>query len=384
MAINKITDQIVRAMDTPDKGKQNIIRDSLLVGFGVRKTATGCTAFIFQYVVNGRERRITIGQFPGWSVAAAREQAKLLRRQADIGEDPLEKRMTSAKELTLKELWEQYQCDILPKKSAGSQRNERSMWARLVLPQLGNWKLSAVKRINIERLHTRISVSTPAQANRCLASISHVFTKAMEWGLIVENPASSIKKNNEEGRERYLSDEERARFVAMLDKRGNATSALALKFLLLTGARSGEVFKATWDQFDLDNGVWTKPSAHTKQRRPHRVPLSEEAVKVLRKIGEPERGRIVFAGRKGNSITTMKTLFRNVCVEAEILDFRVHDLRHTFASLLVDDGTSLPIIGKLLGHTQAATTNRYAHLADAPLRVATNRLAFKVKSDGKT
>ncbi len=376
----RLTDKLVREMPTPPKGRNNVIRDDLVTGFGVRRTPTGNTAFIFNYVVHGRERRMTIGGYPAWGVTAARDQAKSLRRLVDAGEDPLGQREDARDELTLAELWERYSDEILPRKATSTQRNEQSIWKRLILPVLGRKRISKVEPIDIDRLHNKISLTTPTQANRCLASLRHVYNTAIRWKLVSESPVGSGLKNREEGRERYLSGDERGRFLAALDRRPDTPSALALRFLLLTGARRGEVLKATWGQFDLINAVWIKPSAHTKQNKLHRVPISDGAVEVLRRARELSNGEYAFPGKSGHALVEIKKLFKAVCTEANIVDFRIHDLRHSYASFLVSDGTSLPIIGKLLGHTQVATTNRYAHLEDDPLRKATNRLSQSISN----
>jgi integrase len=147
--------------------------------------------------------------------------------------------------------------------------------------------------------------------------------------------------------------------------------------LVFTGARRGEVLSATWDQFDLTPSVWTKPSSHTKQKRTHRVPLSAPAVALLTSIRERQEGgqRFVFPGDlPGRPLTDIKKSWAAVCKRAGIENARAHDLRHTFASILVSGGDSLPLIGAMLGHSQVSTTARYAHLADDPMRAAAERV----------
>ena len=144
--------------------------------------------------------------------------------------------------------------------------------------------------------------------------------------------------------------------------------------MLLTGARRGEVLGATWSMFDLEHGIWIKPSAHTKQRREHRVPISAAAIDLLRRLLVTATGAYVFPGRNGAPLTDVKRTWQAVRSEAGLPDVRLHDLRHTYASLLASAGQSLPIIGALLGHTQPQTTARYAHLLDDPLRAATNQV----------
>lgn len=374
----RITEKLIREMSAPATGRPLIIRDDRVRGFGVRKTATGFTAFIFNYVINGRERRMTIGDHPAWSIEAARVEAARLRVMVDGGNDPLEQREKARAVLTVAELWDRYRVEVSGTKRPSTQRNEQSMWLRLILPRIGNRRINDVRPGDIDALHQAVSISTPTQANRLIASLRHVFNRAIRWELITANPVTGTRANSEEPRQRYLSTQERARLVAALDRRDTTSSVLALRFLLLTGARRGEVLGATWDQFDLDEGVWTKPSSHTKQKRVHRVPLSPGAVEVLRQARQITNSEFAFPGRTGLPLVEIKKLFSAVCEEAEIRDLRIHDLRHSYASVLASGGVSLPIIGALLGHSQVSTTARYSHLADDALRVATNMVSDQI------
>ncbi len=368
----RITDALIKTLSTPSAGRPLVVRDNLINGFGVRKTATGCTAFILNYVVNGRERRMTIGRYPAWSVSAARAEAARIRRQTDGGADPLEEIKAARSVLTLEKLWENYCAEVLVGKAPSTQSDERSIWQRLVLPKLGNRRICDIRASDVDALHRAVSLNTPVQANRLVASLRHVFTKAKRWGLIAENPAAGVAKNREQPRHRYLSEAERQQFIRALDGRPDTSSGLALRFLILTGARRGEVLNARWEQFDTVQRIWIKPSALTKQRTMHRVPLSAGAIDILDRARALHNSEFVFAGRGGRALVEIKKLFKAVCAEANITGFRIHDLRHSYASLLVASGVSLPIIGSLLGHTQVSTTARYTHLYDTPMRDATN------------
>jgi integrase len=382
----RITDKFIREMATPNSG-QKIERDTLVTGFGVRKTASGHTAFVFSYACHGRDRRMTIGEYPAWSVVAARQAAAKLRMRVDAGEDPLDEQQIARAEYTVQQLWERYDQAVLSRKAESTQRDMRSIWKRLILPALGRRRLSQVKPFDIEKLHGEISAKTPVQANRCVASIRHAFNKAIFWRLVSFNPAVGIEKNDEQPRHRYLDDLERRSFLVALDARPDTASTLAIRFLLLTGARKGEVLKAQWDQVDFEQEAWIKPSSHTKQRRLHRVPLSKGAMDVLRRAQAISQGPIVFPGPTGKSLNDIRKVFGAICEEAGITELRLHDLRHSFASALVSRGTSLPIIGGLLGHTQVSTTARYSHLDDSAMRAATNLLSSasdEVGSLGRT
>jgi integrase len=204
-----------------------------------------------------------------------------------------------------------------------------------------------------------------------------MFSLAVEWGFRTDNPAMGIKSFDEQKRTRWLTVEELGRLTKALRKHPNQASANAIRLMALTGARKGEVLHASWSEFDLEAGTWTKPSHHTKQKRQEHVPLNAAALDLLKLLKKKANGSdYLFLGPNQQSpLQDVKRTWKSVTIAAKLTGVRIHDLRHTFASHLVSDGLSLHIVGKLLGHTQAQTTARYAHLADQPLREATNRFA---------
>jgi integrase len=176
--------------------------------------------------------------------------------------------------------------------------------------------------------------------------------------------------------------------IALAEHR-DQRSADAVRLLALTGARRMEVLAAEWSQFDFSSGTWTKPSSATKQKRLHRTPLGAPALELLVSIRQRQTAgeRFVFPGDvPGRPLTDVKKSWAAVCKRAGIEGARLHDLRHCAASILVSGGASLPLIGRMLGHTQVSTTQRYAHLADDPLREAANRLgdAWRAAEAGQT
>ncbi len=212
-----------------------------------------------------------------------------------------------------------------------------------------------------------------------------MFSLAIRWKMRSDNPAKGIARNTEARRNRYLNPAELARLTEALARHPHQAAANVVRLLLLTGARRGEVLKATWDQFDLEAGNWKKPAANTKQELEHTVPLSAPARLLLvnMKAGAErmakETGRLptryVFPARGvAGPVADIKGSWAAICKAAGLEGVRLHDLRHSYASILVSAGLSLPIIGALLGHTQPSTTARYAHLFDDPLRAATERV----------
>lgn len=377
----KLTDRLVRALEMPDKGNR-ITYDTDVRGFGVRITARGSVSFVLNFRVGRRERRYTIGAYPDWSVAAAREEAKRLKREVSLGFDPMGERHDERAAPTVAELADRYLAEHAIHKVERAQADDRSMIKKLILPEIGMLKVRDVRPEDIDKLHQSVSKAKPIRANRVAQLLSKMFNLSIRWEYRVDSPVRGLRKNPEHKRQRYLSDEELSRLISTLDGHSNQVAANAVRLLLLTGARRGEVLNATWSQFDLDRGIWIKPSAHTKQKKEHRVPLSDTTIDLLTGMKETAGGEeCVFPGKvPGEPLKELKGFWKNVCKKAELADFRIHDLRHTYASILASSGLSLPVIGALLGHTQPNTTARYSHLFDDPLRDATNRVAHHIKA----
>ena len=271
------------------------------------------------------------------------------------------------------------------------------MLQKLVLP---DWRLRKVAEINptdVDRLLTKIAEGrarpakkqpkgkrrkplkpprpTPVRANRVGEVLRKMFNLAIQWRMRTDNPALSFRKRPETARERFLSFDEIERLADALSNDEDQRAAGIIRLCMLTGARLGEVRTATFDQFNLELAIWTKQAAYTKQRRVHRIPISAEAVALvrLRREAAPAGCPFLFPGDvEEQPVIELKRFWARMREAADIPDVRIHDLRHTFASLLVSGGASLEMIGKLLGHTQIGTTQRYAHLIESPLRAGVN------------
>jgi integrase len=373
----RLTARTVGRLSAPSKGNR-IEYDDLVTGFGVRVTAAGAKSFIFNYRIDGRERRITIGSFPVWKVDQARKHAKQLRAGVDTGVDPLVEKTAARLAPTVADMCERYIEDNLPKLRSTTAREYRSIIETYILPAMRHMKVADVQFATVDGFHRGWTKQAPYRANRAIQILSRMFSLAQRWGWVRQNPAKGIEKNVENKRNRYLSSEELARLTTALAEHEDQQAANVIRLLLLTGARKGEVLGMRWDDLDLRAKLWIKPGSATKQKSEHRVPLSEAAVTLLSELQTqtPEASPWVFPsdGSTGHRIE-IKHNWKTLCKAAMIKEARVHDLRHTYASVLVSAGLSLPIIGALLGHSQTQTTQRYSHLFDDPLRAATERAA---------
>jgi integrase len=344
--------------------------DGELKGFGVRSYASGQKSFFLRYRHKGRERLYTFGDYPTWKVAAARKEAIELRQRVDRGEDLLEQRDRNREAPTMRELYERYDRDYLPKLADRSAADRRSMFNKIILPRLGAKKVADITFNDCEKLHRDISKDRPVRANRVHEVMRRCFNLAMRWGWIERNPAEGIERNPELKREPSITIDQAAKLVEILDAHPERASADAIKLIMFTGCRRGEALSARWDQFNEALTIWTKPAATTKQRTLHRTPVSAAVTELLKARREATDGDFVFPGKDGNPLTDIKRTWNTVRKNCELEGLRLHDLRHNFASIAVSQGLSLPLIGAMLGHTQVQTTKRYAHLYDDPLLAA--------------
>lgn len=376
----KMTKRFVESIKpTPEKTLK--LWDSELKGFGLVVLPSGRRTYCIQYRTPQRIlKRFKIGVHGQITTEEARNLARKKLASVTHGEDPAEQKKQVSALATMEELAINYIEGHGYKKRPKSLREDYRFLQSFILPTLGHLKILHVTRRDIESLHKHLQ-NTPYQANRVLALLSKMFSLAVAWGRRHDNPAVGISKYQEEKRDRWLDQEELDRLWKVLDRHSDRMTTYVYKFLILTGARKGEALGATWDQFDLEKGVWTKPSHLTKQKKKEHLPLSEKAIEVLQIVKKrtPSGSVYVFPGRiEGQPLKEIKTFWKTVLKEAELENVRIHDLRHTHASHLVSSGLTLSIVGKLLGHTQISTTQRYAHLADQPLRQAAELFGSKV------
>ena len=286
------------------------------------------------------------------------------------GIDPLEERRALRLEPSFGDLLDVYLAsDGFLKKRRSTQRDYRR-FAETLRSHFGSRQLKAITRRDIAALHMAMQ-TTPYAANRMLSFASLLYSFAVRDGCTKENVVEHIERYQEDKRERYLTEAELARLHRALEayraehhgtrhQQDADDAAVALELLLLTGSRLGEVLSATWEQFDLERGVWTKPSAHTKQKRLERLELGDAEWKLLEGIRPTAATGPVFVGRNGEDAREgIRRVWDYVKENARLDGVRLHDLRHTNASVLASLGYSLPVIGKRLGHTQPTTTKTH-------------------------
>lgn len=373
--MTKLTKSKIDALEI--RSKDYFLWDSELPGFGIRVFPSGRKKFVLQYRFSRKSRRIMLGQFGAITLDQARKLA--IQALAKIGQDidPLQERSERREALTVNELAERFDAEHiavhLKKTTAKEYRRNLKLF---ILPAIGRMRITDVTRADVAKFHHDYR-HKPYQANRNIEIISKMFNLAELWGLRPDgtNPRRHIKKYPEKKRERYYSPAELqsiGRVLREMEAEGlEYQSAInAVRLLLFTGCRLNEIMKLKWEYVDLDEPALHLPDSKTGAKTVH---LGKAAVNVLRNVEKLLGNPYVITGKKpGQRLTDLQPFWQRVRARAGLKDARIHDLRHTFASIAVSNGKTLPMIGKLLGHSQVQTTARYAHLAVSPVVDAAN------------
>ena len=378
----RLSNRFITSLETPDK--EAVHWDDDLPGFGLRVRSSGKMTFICQFRNSqGRIRKITLGAYGRMTPHEARIEARSVLAAVDKGEDPAANRDAVKKAPTMKEFAERYLREHAAlKKKARSISQDKSMLDNIILPALGNQKLQGITRNDVTRLHYSLR-KTPYRANRVLALLSKMFNLAERWGLRPDgsNPCRHVEKFKEKKRERYLSSEELSRLgntLAQAEREGKELPSVitAIRLLILTGARLSEILDLRWEWVDFEHGCLRLPDSKTGAKL---IPLSRPAYEILENLPRLMGNPYVIPGAKeGEHLVNLNKPWRRIRKRARLDDVRIHDLRHSFASVAAASGMGLPVIGALLGHKEASTTQRYTHLANDPLKAAADMVAQKI------
>lgn len=380
----KLTKRTVDRLSAPAPGRDVVLWDSELPRFGVRVKPSGHKSYIVQYRIGGRSRRYTLGAHGPMTADKARTKAYAVLGQVAEGADPAGTRATEQATPTVATLADRYLREHAePHKRPSGVKRDRELLRGRILPALGRYRVTDVTRADVARLHHRMR-DVPIRANRTLALLSKMFTLAEAWGLRPDNtnPCRHIKRYRESKRERYLSKAEYHSLGEVLaeaahTRRESPAVLAAIDLLLYTGMRRGEVLGLRWEDVDLES-AWLR-LVQTKTE-PRTVPLNPEALAVFsRLVATADGSPWVFHGAKpGAPLADLNGPWARIRKRAHIPDVRLHDLRHSWAAMGAGAGHGLPILGRALGHTEAATTQRYAHVADDPVRAMSEDIGRRI------
>ena len=356
------------------------IWDEDLPGFAVRVLPSGRKRYVVQYRAGRRSRRISLGPCTALKCEQARSRAIAIISQARSGYDPAARRDADRQAITVKELADRFEREHMALRvKASTAKGYRRSLDRFILPAIGRLRVTEVTRADVAKIHHDLR-HVPYDANRCIEIVSKMFNLAEMWGLRPEatNPRKHLKKYAEEKRERFLSTAELKRVGEVLREMESEgielpSAIAAIRLLILTGCRLGEIMTLQWEHVDLPNTALHLPDSKTGAKVVH---VGQAVTEVLNGINRVEDNPWVIAGiNPGARLTDLQPFWQRVRARAGLKDARIHDLRHTFASTAVGAGQGLPMIGKLLGHTQVQTTARYAHLSAGSVKSAADAIS---------
>jgi integrase len=374
----RITKRVVDALKPSE-----ITWDTEVRGFGVRCQRRD-KVYVLKARVHGRQRWFSIGPHGSpWTVGMARSEARRILGEIASKKDPATARDAEKANPTVEDLAAMFlQEHVRTKRKISTAEFCRDILERIVVPRLGRIRVADVTHSDVAQLHHSLR-RTPYQANRVLAVVSKMFNWAEPKGYRDPNanPCRHVEKNPEKGRERFLSDDELVRLADVLNEMEHESDEspyiiAAVRMLIFTGARRGEILNLEWSHVDIGRALLLLPDSKTGQKA---IYLSPPALEVLANLPRQENNPYVICGGKpGEHLVNLTKPWGRIRKKADLEDVRLHDLRHSFASVAASGGLSLPMIGKLLGHTQAQTTQRYSHLAADPVRAANEAIGLRI------
>lgn len=394
-----------RAVDTAKaQVRRYIIWDTGLKGFGLRVEASGTKSFIIRYRPGGGRkapsRQMVIGRFGLLTVEQARIEAREKLGMVAGGADPAHDRIEKRGEMTVSELCDLYMREGIAMKKASTVATDQGRIKRHIKPLLGRYQIGSLRRADIQRFMVDIAHGKTAgvhktgprgkalvrggrgTASRTVGLLGAIYTFAVERDLMAFNPVCGIKRYRDQRNQMYLGLDglrQFGRVLSELEMEGSCVIGInCLRLLAMTGARKSEITKLMWSEVDLEHTrlclVDSKIGAKT-------IPLGRSAVDLLGKQVAMDNCTYVFPSQRAEGATHyqgIEKIWKKVRVKLEMPYLRIHDLRHSFAAVGATHGQSLPIIGAILGHREVSTTQRYAHLADYPVKRAANQISGKI------
>ncbi len=394
----KITKRTVDAAQSSER--DTFLWDSETKGFGLKITPKGKRVYVLQYRIYGKLKRFTIGVHGNpWTPGDARDEAIRLLGSIRKGDDPASTKQAEKAAISVSEL-----CDIYLQEGAGTKKastlaTDRGRIERHIKPLLGNKRVKDITPNHIKRFMADIASGKTAAdiktgrhgrarvtggkgtATRTVGLLGGIFSFAVDGGFRTDNPVRGIKRYADHRNERFLSPKELTQLgEALTLAEGEGTNRIAItaiRLLILTGCRKSEILTLKWEHVNFEAGYLELPDSKTGQKR---VPVGAPALELLASIPRIEGNPYVLPGEKVQQhLIGLPRVWEAIRNRAGLNDVRLHDLRHSFASVGAGAGMGLAVVGKLLGHRDPKTTARYAHIADDPAKAAADRISASVQ-----
>lgn len=395
----KITKRFVDAATPKKDGREAVFWDDELPGFGLRVKSVKVKSYLIQYRnAQGRSRRLTVGRHGRLTPEEARREAKIKLGDVERGHDPVEQSNEARNVPTLSALCDEYLKEGCATKKASTIETDRGRIERHIKPLLGSRLVTAITRGDLARFikdvaegKTAADVKTKKRgraivtggsgtANRTLGLLGGIFSFAIDQKYRPDNPVHGLKRFTERKIERFLSAKELARLGDALtgaEREGeNPVPVAAIRLLALTACRKSEILALRREWIDFERSCLRLGDSKTGAKV---VPLGAAALEILAALPAVDGNPYALPGMKpGAHFIGLPKFWQRIRKRARLPDVRLHDLRHSYASVAVAGGDSLFLVGKILGHSQASTTQRYAHLHDDPLRAVADRTASTI------
>ncbi len=350
----------------------------------VRATSQGQGTYWVRYRGQANSTRYAkIGRTTEIDLADARKKAKLLKAEIQLGADPRGAEKARKAVLTFSDFFEgHYLPYVKPRKRSWKRDDE--LYTLRIKGAFGNKRLNQITRLQLQSFHSSLLESglAPATCDHHLKLIKHALNLATDWGMLTEkNPAARIPLFNHDNKvEHYLDDVQLDKLLTVLRTDDNRTICRIAMFLLSTGCRMNEALSAMWNQFDKPNRVWRIPASNSKSKRVRSVPLNDSALDVLKQLETEGKYDHLFVNLKTKeAYTTIHKVWNRLRTKAELPHLRIHDLRHQYASFLVNSGRTLYEVQQILGHSNPTVTQRYSHLSSKSLQEAANSASVIIK-----
>lgn len=386
MPIKKLTSDVISNELHCPPGKLRIeLCDTELPGLyiEVRSTSPGQGTYYLRYKdASGKTCHQKIGRTSDTTLTEGRKKARTLKAEIQLGADPRGEVKAQKAVITVDTFFtEHYFPYVKPRKRSWGRDEE--LYRLRIKPAFGDKRLNEPTRQQIQTFHTGVLASglSPATADHHVKLIRQAFNLAIEWDFLEKNPAANVPLFNIDNKvEHYLDEEELERLLTVLRTHPNRTVCRIAMFLLSTGCRLNEALRAEWSQFDRDTRVWRIPASNSKSKKIRSVPLNDSALDVLKELNTKDEFDHLFINRlTKKSYGTIMKVWSRLRVQAGVPHLRIHDLRHQYASFLVNSGRTLYEVQQILGHSDPSVTQRYAHLSSKSLQDAANSASVAMK-----
>jgi integrase len=389
MPVVKLTDTfIAKDLKCPDGAARIEYCDADRTGLyvEVRATSPGQGTYYLRYKnALNKTAHQKLGRTTEINLKEARERAKQEKAKITMGADPRAVERARKAVITYADFFNDH---YLPHAKVHKRSWDRDVQLfRRIDEVFGSKRLNEITRQQIQKFHGQVKDDglSAASADHHLKLIRHSLNLAVEWCMVDKNPASGIKQFNEDNKvEHYLDDDELQRLLSVLRADDPPMACRVALFLLSTGARLSEALQARWDHIDRRSGVWRIPATNSKSKRLRSIPLNDHAIEVLDRLGTEGKHDNLFINMQTNErLTVINKVWGRLRIKAGLPHLRIHDLRHQFASFLVNDGRTIYEVQKILGHSDTKVTERYAHLSLKTLQGAANSASIAMRGAGR-